>query len=67
MKAILGGNPRTLFRGAAPTGSGINALGLSCTTYGPRAKSGQGKLLMWPTSAKINCSLLVCLIETPLE
>ncbi len=42
-------------------------LDQACTTYGPRAKCGPRKLLIWPAKPQIVFSLLVSLIKTPFE
>jgi len=44
-----------------------DALDQACTTYGPRAKCGPRKLLIWPAKPQILRSLLVSLIKTPFE
>jgi len=45
----------------------INCLEQACTTYGPRAKCGPPRLLIWPTKPQILFSLLASLIKTPFE
>jgi hypothetical protein len=47
--------------------SPFHALSQACTTYGPRAKCGPRKLLIWPSKPQILFSLLVSLIKTPFE
>ncbi len=44
-----------------------NDLHQTCTTYGPRAKCGLWKLLIWPAQPQILFILLVTLIKTPCE
>ena len=42
-------------------------IGQACTTYGPRAKCGPHRLLIWPSKQKIFQIQLVDLVETPFE
>jgi len=45
----------------------VNTLIQACTTYGPRAKCGPRKLLIWPPNLQILFNLLFTLIKTPFE
>jgi len=45
----------------------VNSLHQACTTYGPRAKCGPGKLLIWPANPQILIILLLSLVKTPFE
>jgi len=42
-------------------------LDQACTTYGPRAKCGPQKLLIWPAKPQILFILLLSHVKTPFE
>ncbi len=44
-----------------------NTLGQACTTYGPWAKCGPRKLLIWPAKPQILFILLLFWVKSPFE